>query len=542
MSDSRRSFAAPATALLAAVAAFCISLSLPFSFWIIDEAVNFLQGEAVHSAPLRLPPELPYPGADLAGAHASSLRPVPHQYGTFSDGRLYAQYSPSLALAALPFRAALGVRGYAVLQALSLGIAVLLLGSILRERGFGAIEGPAVVLLCTPILFFSQTFWGHLPAIALCAAAWTAFRKGWRIPCTALVLAAGLLREECLVFLPAAAFVAVPGRKTGRGASVLHGSLIVAASVVLFCTAQKLLTGSWIGTHLQASGTETDLYGFASTGIVARKIFVLRTALLSCLPYGSDGVSALCGPALWGLWSVSRGDSRPCAALSILGAAVSAALALAPALNGLGLFSLLELKHPLVVFPCLWLAGRPSRAWLVPGAAFVATLLAMDPMHALDVAWGSRLLMPSLLMFAVAAARPGRAGRRAVAAAGLVTAAVSLCFLAAKRERSAELVEAARSHGGAVIATSWELPCEFAALQAEGTPVLFADSTAEFVYALQVLAPLNPVVACPSGGMATASRAASVLGLDLVPAASVRFDPLLEAVILETSPGSHENP
>jgi len=49
-------------------------------------------------------------------------------------------------------------------------------------------------------------------------------------------------------------------------------------------------------------------------------------------------------------------------------------------------------------------------------------------------------------------------------------------------------------------------------------------------------------VACPSGGMATASRAASVLGLDLVPAASVRFDPLLEAVILETSPGSHENP
>lgn len=133
MSDSRRSFAAPATALLAAVAAFCLSLSLPFSFWIIDEAVNFLQGEAVHSAPLRLPPELPYPGADLAGAHASSLRPVPHQYGIFSDGRLYAQYSPSLALAALPFRAALGVRGYAVLQALSLGIAVLLLGSIDRK-------------------------------------------------------------------------------------------------------------------------------------------------------------------------------------------------------------------------------------------------------------------------------------------------------------------------------------------------------------------------------------------------------------------------
>lgn len=541
MPDSRRSMAAPFTALLVAVSAFSLALSLPFSFWIIDEAVNFLQGEAVHSDPLLLPPALPYPGAELAGESASSLRPVPHQYGSFSEGRLYAQYSPALALAALPFRTALGIRGYAALPALSLGIAVLLLGSILREKGFGSIESTAVILLCTPVLFFSQTFWGHMPAIALCAGAWAAFRSGRRILCAALILAAGLLREECLVLLPAAAFVVMPGRRTGLGAMVLHGVLIMAACVFLFCAAQELLTGSWIGTHLQASGAETDLYGFASTGVVARKIFVLRTALLSCLPYASEGISALAGLALWGLWSVSRGDSRLCTALSILGAAVSTALAVAPALDGLGLFALLELKHPLVVFPCLWLAGRPSKAWLVPAAAFLATLLAMDPMHALDVAWGSRLLMPSLLMFAVSAAEPGKA-RHAVAVTGLATAAVSLCFLAAKRDRSAELVEAARSNGGAVIATSWEIPCEFAALQTGGTPVLFADSTAEFAHALEVLAPFDPVVACPSGGVATASSVASALGMDLVPAATVRFDPLLEVVVLETSPSRHENP
>ena len=111
---------------------------------------------------------------------------------------------------------------------------------------------------------------------------------------------------------------------------------------------------------------------------------------------------------------------------------------------------------------------------------------------------------------------------------------MSLAFLAVKRDRSADLVSAASSHGGAVIATSWELPGEFAQLQDAGIPVVFADSTAEFAFALGALAPFDPVVVCPTDGAGMAFEVAGMAGVALTPVATVKLDPLLEAVVLET--------
>lgn len=513
-------------AAAAALAALLLSIALPRSFWIMDEAFNFLVAEGVYRDPLDLPPPVAYPGSELLGTHAESLRPLPHHYGWFEGGELRAQYSPALGLLALPFRALAGTAGYRMLAAFGLGALVLLAGGLLRRRGFGGGGAAALILAGTPFIFYSQTFWGHLPALALCAGAWASHRRGSIVLSALLLLAACLLREECLLLAP---LLALP---TG-GRSIASRLAAPAAVALGFLTIQKLLTGSWLGAHFSASGTEVALYGFADAGLIERKLFVLRASLLSCLPSAGTAVSSIAGLALWALWALSRGDSRRSVILTWAGAAVSAAFALLPLMSGAGLFSLLELKHPLITFPALWAARRPERGWIAPAAVLLATLLYMDPMHALDVAWGMRLLFPALQMLVLVSAGPGP-GARAAVASGITIAAVSLAFLAVKRERSAELVVEASAHGGAVITTSWELPGEFALLQDEGIPVVFADSTAGFAFALGALAPFDPVVVCPSDGAGMAIEVAGMAGFTLAPVATVRFDPLLEVVVLET--------
>ena len=523
-------------AAASALAAALLSSALPRSFWIMDEAFNYLVAEGVYRDPLDQPPQVAYPGADMLDGHAESLRPLPHHYGWFSEGRLYAQYSPALGLLALPFRALAGPAGYRLLSAAGLGALVLLAGGLLRKKGFGDGAAAALILTGTPLLFYSQTFWGHLPALALCAGAWAARSRGSAVLPPVLLLAACLLREECLLLAP---LLALP--RNGR--SIASGLPAPAAVALGFLVLQKILTGSWLGAHFSASGSEVALYGFADTGLLERKLFVLRTALLSCLPSAGTALSSAAGLALWMLWVLSRGDSPGSRVLTWAGASLSALAASVPLLYGAGLLSLLELKHPLVIFPALWAARRPSRGWIAPAAVLLATLLYMDPMHALDVAWGMRLLFPALLMLVLASAGPG-AGARAAITAGVVISAVSLAFLAVKRERSAELLAVASEYGGAVITTSWELPGEFALLQESGIPVVFADSTGEFAFALGALAPLDPVVVCPSDGAGIASEVAGMAGVSLTPVATVRFAPLLEVVVLETveSSDAHTGP
>ena len=123
----------------------------------------------------------------------------------------------------------------------------------------------------------------------------------------------------------------------------------------------------------------------------------------------------------------------------------------------------------------------------------------------------------------------------------MIITCVSIGFLVSKRSRSASLVQAAEAHGGAVIATSWELPGEFARLQSDGTPVFFADSTLEFATALEVLSGLDPVVVSPALDVPAALDVAARLGLRLVPVFSVRFDPSLEAVVLDVEPSCRED-
>lgn len=521
--------------LTASAAAFSIlvaaALLSPGGFWIMDEAFGFLQVAGLESGGFRLPPAIPYPGADLLGRHASSLRPLPYHYGGMSGGSLYCQYSPLFAIMSVPGHLALGRPGILLVPAASCAILALLTAPMLVGRGFGGILSVSLVLLGTPVLFYGLSGWSHAPALALCAAAWAAFRRasgaaGVFTPFL-LVLCASLMREECLAFLPV---LAVAGGRKRMAASLAA----LALSALAFAGAQKLLTGSWLGTHLASSGSEQAVYGFSGLGFLGRKLFVVRTTLLSCIPGAGPALQTATGLLLWAVWGLSRGGGRRAQALSAVGCLASAALCVSGARGGFPLLAVMELKHPLVVIPLLWLADGPDRRWTAPAAVLAALVLAMAPMHAQDVAWGSRLLLAPLSMLAVASARPPRTPAPAMVAC-LAAALVSLGFLVAKRERSERLVEEAGRLGGAVVATSWELAGEFAELQADGAPVVFADSTAELALALAALGPLHPVVASPAEDLVAVTGAARAAGVVLTPAVSVRFDPALEAVLLVPS-------
>ncbi|NLP06023.1 hypothetical protein GX411_08755 [Candidatus Fermentibacteria bacterium] len=517
----------PASAAFFAILAAAALVS-PRGFWIMDEAFGFLQVAGLESGGFRLPPAIPYPGAELLGPHASSLRPLPYHFGSMSGGSLYCQYSPLFAILSVPGHLALGRPGILLVPAISCLILALFAAPLLEERGFGRIPSLSLVFFGTPVLFYGLCGWSHATALALCAAAWAAFRRsegsaGLIVPFL-LVLCASLLREECLAFLPVLAFAG--GRKR-----IAVSFAALALSALAFVSAQRLLTGSWLGTHLASSGSEQAVYGFSGLGFFERKLFVFRTTLLSCIPGAGPVLQSAAGLILWAVWAMSRGGGRKAAILSASGCLASAALCVSGARGGFPLLAVMELKHPLVVIPALWLAGKPDGRWVAPAAVLAALVLSMEPMHAQDAAWGSRLLLAPLIMLAMVSARPPRT-IVPVSVACLAATAVSLGFLAAKRERSGRLVEEAGRLGGAVVATSWELPGEFAELQAEGAPVVFADSTAEFALALTALGPLHPVVASPAEDLVVVTGAARAAGIILVPAVSIRFDPALEAVLL----------
>jgi hypothetical protein len=142
------------------------------------------------------------------------------------------------------------------------------------------------------------------------------------------------------------------------------------------------------------------------------------------------------------------------------------------------------LKHPLVIFPVLWLV-RPGRREILPFLGIlVILLLLLKPMHVEDLAWGLRHLMLPMLFLAVVSVRPPEARRRRwwsssvvlVLALSSVSALTSLAALGAKRWRSQSLLQEVRESGAEVlVATSWEQPQDFAALIAEGRPVFMAD-------------------------------------------------------------------
>lgn len=508
-----------------------VSLLLPTGFWVLDESFRYLQMSSLAES-FELPPAIRLPGASLAGEQALQTAPVPYHYGRMEGGRVFSQYSPALALLSLPAAEAARIGIYLV-PAAGFSAFWLLLFMALRRNGFGRIESGLLPLLGTPLLFYGLSFWAHAPAAALVlAAVLSTVRKGGRswVP-YAVLTAAVLLREEALPMfaVPLLLGRASPGRK----------AFLLLASAVLILTFTKVLTGAWLGTHIQASGAEQALYGHHGMGYLPARVYVVFMSLLTFFPGAPVWVNAAGGVLLFGLWGVVlRGSARSRGKALFIGLVICTAALAAAVFRGFRLMdSLYFLKNPLVICPALWLV-RPNAHSLRLPLVLLGVLLAMEafmsPMHVEDLAWGSRLTMLPIISMLVMMGPDTRRRTYAVLAAGLLSCVVSVGFLATKRSTSAELIGHAVMEGDAIIVTNWMLTGEFAREMEAGMPVFFTSSTSEFAGIMDSLGDLRPVVVSLlediPGQLAAFERA----GFDASVSRVVEFDPSLRVAILRS--------
>ena len=466
-------------------------------FWSMDEANRYLQVVALSRDGIgQLPPRIGYPGVEILRSDAlrDSLRPLPYHYGSYrpEERALLSQYGPALALLACAPYMLLGTGGIYLVPAVFGALFVWLLYRHLRSRGFGYGGALLLSMAGTPVPFFAMTFWSHTIALFLCLwALLMARRSGDPAVCLLLLGMAAVMREEALVMVACVPFLA---RQRAEWRSFLPrwalGLLLAAA---LFLLVQQMTTGHLLGTHLAAGAGEQELYGHRGMSWVSERWFVLSRGFLSLFPAlaaAPGPLAALPGIGLWALWlgAVLRREGRDSApVLTTAGLVLVAGACVWTLSRGSVSMDSMMLKHPLLIFPVLWMA-RPLRRDTLAfiAAVLLLLLLLLRPMHVEDLAWGLRHMLLPCLLLAVTATPPSRASAmRVLYPVCILTCLTSLVMLTARRNRAADLVESAGASSGFLITTSWEQPQDYAVLMAAGHPVLMADAPGRLSSALE---------------------------------------------------------
>jgi len=509
-----RALRSPVAAALLLVAAVLLATSLRLdrgAFWVIDNACKFLQVQATLASGGR-DLSLHLAGAELDPEHR--FRPLPRPFGVVEDGRLYAFYPPAFAaLAALPYRA-LGWPGLAALPLLG-GLA-LLIGVARAARALGAdARGAAsavlVTGLCTPVWFYSEVFWEHVPAVAL--AVWGALgvlrflRDGRRRDLArgcALAALAVWLRDELYLYCGVLAAVAVLGARTRRAAAAATAAASLALALLPLWAFQALALGHPLGFHL-----DTQLAPDLAAHLRERPA-VLHLLFLASVP-GRLASLLWMGPLALAIAWAPRVPTRTAAWLApaLAGfAALGAGASLAGyARGGSAIAWMLATNGLLATTPVLALAGfrfaepgdapldaRGVRALRAIALGYAGLYALAAPLEAsAGVHWGNRLLFvlypllalqagPNLARWLERFARPRPAAAVLVAGAALLSLgaqAFSIRLLEQKLRYSLRLAEAVARHPGLPIATGifW-LPLELFR-ELPRRPVFLVDSTAE---------------------------------------------------------------
>ena len=514
MASAFRTLRSPAAAAVLLVAAVYLGMCLRLekgAFWVIDNANKFLQMQAIEASGGR-DFSIPWPGRALDPEFRWS--PLPHPFGVVENGRLFSFYPPTFAaLAALPHRA-LGAPGLFVLPLL--GALALLAGVARSARTLGAdarAQAAAVLVtgLCTPVWFYSEIFWEHVPAAAL--ALWGSegvlrfLRDGRRrdlVRGCALAALSVYLRDELYLFCGVLAAVATLGARSGRAAAAATAGASLGIAILPLWAFQAWALGHPLGIHLH-SQFATDLAAH-----FGERLAVLQLLFLASVP-DRLGSLLLVGPVALALVLAPRVPTRSAgwlapvlAGFAALGAGVSLA-GYARAESAIGW--MLTTNGLLATTPVLALAGfrfaeardaplEPHLAgWLRAIALGYAGLYALvAPLAAsAGVHWGNRFLLvlypllallagPNLARWLERFARPRPAAAAIVAAAALVSLgaqAFSIRLLAEKLRFSVRLAEAVARHPELPIATGifWVPQELFRELPAR--PVFLVDSQAD---------------------------------------------------------------
>lgn len=177
--------------------------------------------------------DLAYEPKDFARARRLAFADLPaglflveHPGGGLTYGK-----PPSYALAALPFYAVFGVRGFFVLNGLLLAAVVTIGASLLAERLRWRHALPAAAVVIAASVTPAYLYWidPFLFTSFLVAAALLAWQSGQPVLCGALLAALGSVRAPYLLLGAAPVLLAVVGRQPRRLADLALGALGFAA-------------------------------------------------------------------------------------------------------------------------------------------------------------------------------------------------------------------------------------------------------------------------------------------------------------------------
>lgn len=468
---------------VAAVYLFCLAILPLDGIWINDVGSRVIQVRSLaagnHSDfSIRWSGSAIDPSFDYA--------PIAYPFGVVREDRLFSVYSPLLAVLASPFYRAFGYPGLYVLPCVASLVMLAGLGKIAGEVGLGErFRSLAILLagLCTPVWFYSLTFWEHTIAVSFCV--WAVLfllrflRLGsWR-QLTSAALASGLatyFRHElycfCLVVVALVLWRA-PTRKVWS-AVVFAGTTVFA--LVPVWVFQTIAMGAPFGLHI---GT---LVG--STPGLVQHVMSRPTMLYYLFGRASPDFKSsilLCAP--FAVLFVVRPKLSPAVfkaafpLLGLLALALSALIGLSFSVHGarfghspiafVGCTNSLFPTAPLLVLGLLRCAGGDSPGgrerssadtlWLLAVLYALAYWLAAPVITKWGVHWGNRYLLvlyPLLVILAAAnlsswlpltggSRRPWAAlSRLAVALAVLASLAAqvwSISILSRKMDFSARL-------------------------------------------------------------------------------------------------------
>ncbi len=144
-------------------------------FWINDNGCKFIQLQGLIKTGYK-DFSIPWPGQSVDPAY--TCNPLPPPFGHVIDGKLYATFSPVFPLLSSFFYRLLGNAGLYILPLLggllTLPAVWLLAGRLSAGSSARRLAQPLAVFvvgLCTPLWFYSATFWEHMPAV--CLIAWS---------------------------------------------------------------------------------------------------------------------------------------------------------------------------------------------------------------------------------------------------------------------------------------------------------------------------------------------------------------------------------
>jgi hypothetical protein len=394
-------------------------------FWVNDNGVKFIQAESIivnkfHSFSIYLQ------GKDIDPQLEYS--PIQPPFAYKINGELYGSFSYAFALISA---AAYYLFGFHGLYLISLISAFLLLPAI---WGFSdllstndkmtAIFSVVFAAICTPIWFYSLTFWEHLPALALCISSlYFAFRYWLQGKPKYIVMSAILcglsvyFRDELYLFVFSIVIVILSSPKELRKKGLFLFAVILLVSQIPLWLFNISFFGNLLGIH--ANTVHLFEGGFAS--YLSSRWVVLNKLLFNIYPTG--WLSFLIGlPFVILLFTNPRLDEKRFNLAMVIGSVWGIGCGL---LNLKGLIhtdnfmqSLIDSNGLFAVSPLLIIGLFRCRKkgdnnssdggrilWTSMMFYLVPYLLICPEMNAIGMNWGCRLLLPIYVLLSIPAAR-----------------------------------------------------------------------------------------------------------------------------------------